>query len=302
MAEKENSELRKQLSSKQQEAADIKKRLDDVNTEKEAWFQKRKTFSQKINSLLSEVRDSRSKRNTFTKQVKSSKERRNQLNTEIKQKVEELKKLQKEKVEVAKKSGIRIDPAKIKAEIEELEFKVETAALPFSVEQRIMKDIAEKRKVLNQSKEVSDVFDNIHKLNKEVKKLREKADEAHKKIQTKAGESQEQHESFIESSKGIDELRNQEEEALKKFVEWKGKHTAIADELRAKQSEIREIKNKLDGVKEVKRVKQKRADDKKLKEQEMSVEEKIKKGEKLTTEDLLVFQAQSQITVKKKKR
>ena len=125
--------------TKQKEIDRAKIDLKELNKQKEKFFQHKKSISEKISQLLQERNEARKKRNQSTNIVKSSKERRGILNQEIKDKIEELKKLQIQKKEIAKKMGISVDLSKLKREIEQLEFKIETEVRSFTQEQKIMK-------------------------------------------------------------------------------------------------------------------------------------------------------------------
>lgn len=291
MDEEERKKVLAEIEVKRKELDTLKAKLDELNTEKEAWFEKKRKATAAISDVVKSIRDAKGKRNTFTKQVKDSKQRRQELNKLLSQKRAEMTKLQKEKKDIASKFGMRFDPSKIQKEIEELEFKVETEALPFNIEKQIMKRIAERKKVLEQTKEVSDIFDKIHALAKELDRIKKKADDTHRKVQNKAESSQQFHEELIESSKDIKELRDKEEEMLKKFVEAKNVYNEQNALVKAKLDEIRDLRAKIGEVELEDKKKQKKADEKKIVEQKKSVEEKIKKGLKLTTDDLLAFQA-----------
>jgi uncharacterized coiled-coil DUF342 family protein len=294
MEEAEKKKIRAEIAEKNKELAVLKAQVSELNSKKEAWFEKKRQATKEVSELFRSIRDAKGKRNTFTKQVKDSKQRREELNKLLLKKRQEMKRLQNEKREITKKSGIRVDPSKIKSEIEDLDLKIETEALPFHVEQKVMKRINELKKTLEQSKEVSDVFDKIHELGKELDRIRLKADEAHKKIQTKAESSQQFHEELIESSKDVKEGRQKEEDALKKFVEFKTQYNELNDKIKAKLAEISALRSKVEGYDLEEKKKVKKAEEKQIQDKKRTVEEKIQKGMKLTTEDLLAFQAKEQ--------
>ncbi len=293
MDEEERKKSLAELEVKKKELSELRSVLDKLNVEKESWFDKKRQASREISELVGDIREAKGKRNNFTRQVKDSKVRRSELNSLLNQKKAEMHKLQQEKQDITRKFGIMIDPSKIKREIEQLEFRIETEALPFNIEQRMMKAISEKKKVLAQAKEAGDVFDKIHALGKEMDRIRLKADETHKKVQTKAETSQQFHAELVESSQEIKDLRAREEEALKKFVDLKTKYNEQNILVKTKFDEINAIKAKLDGINIDERKAAKKVEEQKLSEQKASVEEKIKRGLKLTTDDLLAFQAEA---------
>ncbi|HII72691.1 TPA: hypothetical protein HA265_08090 [Candidatus Woesearchaeota archaeon] len=298
MDEEERKRIVAELEAKKKELDTLKAKLSELNAEKEAWFEKKRRATDNISEIIRSIRDAKGKRNTFTKQVKDSKQRRQELNKLLKDKMDELRKVQDEKNQITKRLGIRVDPSKIQEEIEQLEFKIETEALPFNIEQQMMRRIAEKKKFLEQAREVSDVFEKAHNIRKELDRIRKKADDTHRKVQSKAEASQQFHEELVESSNDIKDLRKKEEDALKSFVEAKKKYTDQNSLVKAKLDEISELRAKLDGINLAERKKAKKEEEKKLIEQERNVEEKIKKGMKLTTEDLLAFQAKENMSQK----
>jgi len=291
MNEEEKKKALAEIEEKRKELDTLKVKLEELNTEKEACFEKKRQATRAVSEVVKTIRDAKGKRNTFTKQVKDSKQRRQELNKQLAEKRAELSRLQAEKQAISSRMGMRVDPSKIQQEIEQLELKIETEALPFNIEKRVMKRISDKKKILAQAQEGSDVFDRFNTLRKEIDRVKKKADDTHRKVQTKAEASQQFHEELIESSKDIKELRDKEEEMLKKFIESKEKWSAQNDLVRAKVREINEIRAKVEGINIEEKKKQKKADEKKIVEQKKSVEEKIKKGLKLTTDDLLAFQA-----------
>ena len=56
LTEKEKKELLKQLSEKQKTIYNLKKQLNKVNDQKEAWFKKKEKLSKKIGQLIRERR------------------------------------------------------------------------------------------------------------------------------------------------------------------------------------------------------------------------------------------------------
>jgi uncharacterized coiled-coil DUF342 family protein len=293
LSEQEKDELRAKLEVKDKELSELRARQHELHLKKEKAFSEKRKFSDKIISIARSLRQEKGIRNDLTKQVKDSKQRRGELNAALKDKIEEFKKVKAEKDALVAKLGIRFDPARIQKEIEDIEFKIETEGLPFKAEQQLMLRIRQKKMLLEETKEASAVFERAHVLSKEIDKIRTKADDAHKKIQTKANESQEHHVGLVENSKEIDELRKQEDAAFKVFLEAKKEWSLATDAVKAKFDEIDEIRRKLDYVKTEDRKVAAADTAHKIEEKKQSVEDKIKKRMTLTTEDLLAFQAQA---------
>jgi len=287
-------ENRKELSSKlgkcKQELIELRKELTALNEEKEKLFKAKNVVSQQIRALIGDVKDSRIKRDEFTTGVKGSKEKRRELNDNLRAKISEIKKLDSEKKALMRKHKITTDPSMIKKQIDSLELKIETEAPAFKEEQRLMKMIKILRVQYEQAKAVSGIFEKAHALSKEIDELRKGADEVHKKIQTSAKTSQEKHEEMIHSSKEIRELHRKEKEALDLFLAAKAKFSEAYSRFKQKQQELDSLRAEEGKVFEGEVKERKQSSEQILRQKTREVEEKIRKGQKLTTEDLLVMQ------------
>ncbi len=290
MNTEEKKALFVQLDGLKKEVSELRRQLADLGRQKEEAFKKKNGFSQQIRALITDIKDSRSTRDQFTRQVADSKERRGHLNDELRQKIEEAKKLNKEREDIVKKHKIQGDPAQLKAEIERLERRIETEGLSFDKEQKVMKEIKEKKRLYDGAKKISTVFDRLHALNKEIEHLRQKSDEAHRKIQEKASASQEHHNELIDASKEINALRAQEKEALATCTALKQQFKEKNDQFKQKIAELDKLRGQLEGVREEHRMVTRRQQEITLREKQRMVEDKMKRGGKLTTEDLLVMQ------------
>lgn len=282
----ERKELLQKLEECKKEINELRTSLNQIDQEKENWFSTREKYSKEISKLIGEVKGSKDERNKFTQEVKLSKGQREEYAKLVREKITEIKKLENERREIEKKFGIKEDPSRIKGEIEHLEMRIETEAMPFEREKEVMKRIKELKKRNKDAEKVSDVWSRMHVLSKEIDELKTRCEEEHRKVQTKAKESQSRHEEVVSVSKEVDELRTKEEEAFKKFIGLKQKFGEVNDKLQEKLIEMAKAREKLEAIGEsFKREKMDR-----LKQKEAEVEEKIKKRQKLTTEDLIALQ------------
>jgi len=153
-----------------------------------------------------------------------------------------------------------------------------------------MKRIKDLKKQLIESEKVSDIFQRVHELTKELSEIKKQAEEVHRSLQTTAKKSQEDHIAAIGMSKEIVSLRKQERDSFNKFIEKKEEFKKIEAEFRAKLEEYNKIISKFKREKIKKQ--QKRIDTikNKISKKQQEIEEKMKKGGKLTNEDLIYFQ------------
>ncbi|MBN1646190.1 hypothetical protein JW868_04085 [Candidatus Woesearchaeota archaeon] len=290
---KEANELVEQLGKVREEIENLKQSLSSLNKDKELWFKKKSDISKDITDKISELKGTKNKRNHLTKSVKDLKLERDNLNTQIKNLISELKQSKASLDEERKKTTMKGSPILFKKEIEKLEFTLETNPMSFAKEQKIMKQIKDLKKKHDEFGVIIKLMDDVRDKSKEIDKLKKKANGLHKKIQEIAGESQTEHEGLIESSKEIDSLKEKEEEAREKFSQYKKQYSEVNAQLKARIDELKALKSKL-GDHDVEEKKERYKQDLKvLKKKEVEVEEKLKKKQKLTTEDLLVLQAKA---------
>jgi len=128
------------------------------------------------------------------------------------------------------------------------------------------------------------VWKEVNTVTADFSQARREAQDAHHSIQGKAQQSQQRHEQLMVLVEEIKKLRDQQ-----KPLEDKGK---------AQKATIEEMKKKLDEltarVDELGKLFQEddtRSYTQKAKERTAEVQEKLKKGKKLSTEDILAFQA-----------
>ncbi|MBR9690805.1 hypothetical protein GOV08_03920 [Candidatus Woesearchaeota archaeon] len=274
-----------------EETTPLKEEMNKSNSKKEVTFTKKKEAGKEIVDLISKVKQLKKQRDEKTRSVKDGKEKRQILNSKIKGKVAFLKELQAKKDAILKKGDRRESPKRLKKEIEDIEYKIETEGMGFEKEQKLMKEINTLKKKLGNVKDTGDVFEKLRETQRDVRTLRKEANIVHKSVQKDADESQNLHEDMIKVSKKIDDLKKEEKNLLNVFIKEKDEYTKINNKLKEKLDEMAKIRSDLKKFeKKVKEKKEKKVK-KSLKEKTEEVEEKIKKGKKLTTEDLLIMQS-----------
>lgn len=162
--------------------------------------------------------------------------------------------------------------------------------MSFEKEKELSKKLKVLKKSLSEASEIIDIHEKIKKLNLETNDARKNNNETHNEIQKLASESQKLHESVIKNSKEIDELKAREEEAFKKFLDSKKNFNNINNKLKEKLTKVNEIREKINKFKLKEDEKRKLEETMLIKSKEQEIEEKIKEGKKLTTDDFLTFQ------------
>jgi uncharacterized coiled-coil DUF342 family protein len=286
----EKSQLNKQADELNQDIRKLRTRLNELNDQKEKLFDQRNHISREISELIKNVKGIRSERDTMTSEVKLSKEEREKLNDDIKKAIADSKTLSAERDEIVKRTGVKDDPRFLKRELERLNYKIETEAMSFDKETKLMKVIKDMQKKLNAAKEVMVVSDKLRFVSKEIDRMKAIANQAHEKVRTSAKVSQEKHSGMIEISKKIDDLKAKEEQFNTQITAKKGEMQPIGAELDAKAKQLNEIRDKLGIAVEEGRQQHAAQQKKKMTDRAEEVRAKLMRGEKLTTEDILTLQ------------
>lgn len=291
----EKKELLNKLNEKKEVIIGLRSKLNELGSQKEHWYRQRGAIYKEIHDKALQLNDSKNKRDELTSTAKTTKEQRDTLNKKITEKIAELKQVEAEKEEVMKEHNIKgspaVSPAIIKKEIERLEFYLETSVMSFEREKELMKKINELKKRYKETSKVSAVWKKMRMMADEIGQMKKEADLFYRKLRVEAGQSHEKHETLIETSKMIMDLRKKKYEAEMNFVEFKKQFKGVNAILKEEFKQLNEISEKLgtdkDEARKIKKANVKRT----LEEKKKAVDEKLKTGKKLTTEDILAFQS-----------
>ncbi|NOZ81053.1 MAG: hypothetical protein GXP63_05245 [DPANN group archaeon] len=272
----------------------IKNSLNSLNDEKEKHFETYRKVREQLMAYRKKSNELKKKRDTFTKEVKELKKKRDEINKALKEKADQLKAAQTELDSVKGKLHIKESPMQLRQQMERLDERIETEALPFDQEKKIMKQINALKAKLKETESLSQVFTSIRTIEKEITALKQEGKSQHLVVQKKAADSQVYHEELIALYKTMDELRPREKEEHEAFMKLKERFSTDNSRLKVEIAKLKDIQKQLGNAFEHEEKERRKKETRKLKDLEMEVEEKIKKRKKLTVEDILIFQKTSE--------
>ncbi|MGV8141423.1 MAG: coiled-coil protein [Candidatus Woesearchaeota archaeon] len=285
----EINNLLSELNSVRSEVRDLKNKINSLDRRKEEMYREKRKISSDIHSRIRVAKDSKDKRNSLTDAVKNTKHSKEELEARLKTLDEEIRTLKEEKHKLLEKIGVE-DPIMLKKNIKKLEFRIETEGLTFEKEKELMKVLSKMKKQYDSSKVIVDIETKLSSKFRELRELREMMDMTKKIVQVSAKESQKHHVELIESSKEIDELKKKEDTFESEGSKYKAEIAKLNEELNVKLTQLDEIRKVL-GENNVKLKEDiEKSNNEILKQKDHEVQEKIKTGKKLTTEDLLILQ------------
>jgi uncharacterized coiled-coil DUF342 family protein len=288
----ERKALQAQLDELQPKIRELKQKLNQLNDQKEKAFEQRNPVGKEISTLIHSIKDLKKERDSLTEEVKKLKDNRTGLNDIIKKKIDEAKKLNAEKKKASDKIGLKENPGHLKMLMNKLEQRIETEVMSFDKEKALMKEIKDLKKKYDAARESSAVWDAAHQMSKDIDTMQAQADDIHRQIQQKAKLSQQKHEQLIEESKKVDALRGKGNTFTKDIGEKKSEISKMSDELGALLKQASEINTKLSAERKEKEAATANQRQKKFSEKLAEVKEKLKKGGKLTTEDIIIMQGE----------
>jgi uncharacterized coiled-coil DUF342 family protein len=283
------AELLEELEQKRQvcnnEAEKHRHLRDELNEQTKEWVTKRDELNAKVRELVEEAAKHRETRDSLNVRVKEDKEQRDLWNQKVNELNEKVLKLKKDNLP---REGPPI--AKLKKELKALEFKQMTSVLTTEKERGIIEmlsalqaQIKERERALEQNVEVRNAI-------RELREAKDKAEIHHKNVGELAEKAQAEHDMMIELYEQADGLRKVADAAQENFIETKLK----ADEEHRKH--IESIRQVHDYDKIITGLRQKARRAKKKKEESTAMQEaeqifeQFKKGEKLSTEDIMTLQ------------
>ncbi|MAG60466.1 hypothetical protein CL619_01645 [archaeon] len=288
----DQTEKKEVLRSKEKEFQTAKNALHTLGKEKEEAFNQMRTHSSELKSLNQQLDSLKGERDELSKKVRDAKKERSALNQKVKESSTILKSARENAPSsYSSDSGRRSSrydkkeksPAQMQKEIDNLEVKLETEAMAFSKEKEIKKTIKILKTEMKKKSAVQETYALAKTAGKEFHSVRKAAEVSHKQVQEFAEASQEKHQAMQEVLIKIKKQRKLRDPKGKEYATKKDtwtKQKKICDEL---AEQIKVLKEEL-GMQSQKEIKIQ------AKEKIKEVEAKLKRGDKLTTEDFLAMQ------------
>ena len=273
------------------EIFELKNQLNLFSAEKEKWYKEQNRLKNVLQEEIKKIKKIKGTADKSTLEFKEIKKARDTENQEVKKFITKIKELRERKALLLKKYNVK-EPEKSHSQIEQLEKKIETEALSPDQEKKVMKQINSLKKIFGKDSELEAVILDIKKISTSLDEAKRKADELHNKLHDVRKESS--YLGFKETSKNITELKGKQQEAYHMFIDTKKKFLEIDKAIKEKLK-LLNIERKCEETKKnVEKRKVEKMNIAKIHQLAQKVEEKIKKKQKITTEDLLAFQAQNE--------
>jgi len=257
----------------------LKEKKEGLFGEKKGLLDKRKEVIIKLRALRSEISDLKNQRNQFNQMVQENKKKRSEADTNLKQLSNDIQNLRQSQLTVS----IQGKTSDIEKDFKDLEWKYQTQALTPSEDKRMSKKIQELRAHLEALKARDNARKGIRAKQQELFDLQKEQKIYHLNVLSNAERSEAKHQELLALYQRADGLKTEKEKYDEKLGPISDKISEIKDELKKEFDVIKADKKKEEA-------KLQAGQNKILEKKAKIVKAKIKNGEKLTTEDILVIQ------------
>ena len=256
--------------------------LRDLGSKKEQKYREKTKLGGVLNNLIKEAVDLNARKREIEKELSSLKKQRNNKNKEVR---EGLKKLKHLKIQHKKNKtkGPKIPQEKILAEIQQLEFQVETGAVSMTKEKNIMTKIKSLKKTIKEYQELQKPSVEFGQVKERTKLVKKEADSFHDKIQTLAKESSQIFDRLTDLSKEITTIKRQRN--VSKLV-----LNGLKDQINIMNAKLGGVLREMSKLPESARKSAMELFNKNEAKMKIDVKEALKTGKKLSKDDILKLQ------------
>ncbi|MGQ0534458.1 MAG: coiled-coil protein, partial [Methanobacteriota archaeon] len=258
---------------------------DKLNDETKRHVQERDRLNAQVRGLIDQANEHKRTRDRENASVREAKVKRDELNTKANEKLEALNSLKKDRLP---KEGPSV--ARLKRQLKQLEFQQMTKVLTPKKEKELIdllsalqKEIQEKEKAFDKDQEVKTAY-------LAMKEAKEAAEAQHRHVTELADKAQSAHDSMVKLFEEADKIRREADKAQELFVGAKIQADKVHHEYIAMVNTVRDYEKVVMGLRQKVRKERKDRGEAEAKQEAEDIFAKFKRGEKLSTEDLMALQ------------
>lgn len=278
-------DLKKKKDEFQKKANESKEKRDQLNLKSKKLADERDEMNSSIREMRNKISGHKKKRDELNERVKHVKEQRNKLNksySEIKKRIEEL--------ERERYSAMGANLNELRKRLRNLENEQMTQPMSSQKEKKLIEVISELHTKIKEQEEILNKDPGLKKAIEEEKIIKQKAEKQHDIVEKLAKRAQEEHEGMISLIKQLDNLVIRVNEIQETIVMTKIAADRVHKEFIEHVDKIHDLDRKISVAQEKKYKKKKTAEVTAAQKEAYNIFERFKRGEKLSTEDLMALQ------------
>ena len=266
-------------------ANELKEKRNQLHLKSKKLSEDRDTTNTSIRKLRNEITDHKKNRDELNERVKHAKKQRNILNDShinIKKKIVELEK------ERLSSSGGNLN--NLRKKLKTLENEQMTQPMSPKNEKKLIEAISEIHTKIKSQEDALNRDPKLKKAIEEEKIIKIKAEKQHELVEKLATRAQEEHEGMIELIKQLDNYVKKVNEIQENIVMTKIEADKVHKDFITCVDEIHDLERKISSDQEMKRKAKKAIEVTSAQKEANEIFERFKRGEKLSTDDLMTLQ------------
>ncbi len=269
----------------QENANEFRKKRDHLHDKSKKMAMERDDINAKVRQIRNQISEHKRKRDEYNERVKHAKEQRNELignHLELKRRIKELER------ERSSTSGVSLN--QLKQSLRKLENEQMTQPMSSQKEKKLIETIKEIHTKIKDEEETLNKDPKLKKAVEEEKKIKKKIEKQHDLVEKIAKKAQEEHQGMIELRIQLANFVKNTSEIQERIVLTKMEADTVHREFIGTVNKIHELEKEISGAEKKKFVKKKIADVSAAQKEADEIFERFKRGEKLSTEDLMILQ------------
>lgn len=268
------------------EAEKHRRKRDDLNDKTRQWVEKRDALNAEARPMIEEASTHREKRDALNMEVRKAKEERDRCNRRVNELLNLVNDVKRRKMPRGEAYLF-----KLKKDLKALEFKQMTSVLTVDKERGLIGEMTRLQAEINKIEEALEQDEEVKKIRAELVQAKEIAESAHKRVGELAEQAQVEHDAMTALYEQGDAKRKEADGAQEEFIKTKmnadEEHRRHIDEIRL----VHDYDKVLHGLRSrmIKTRKPITVEVLAKKEAEL-IYEKFRRGEKLSTEDIMTLQ------------
>ena len=276
-------ELEKRRAESNARADEARARRDQLNSAARATAEERSAILDQLHEKSAEAQDHRRQRDALNASVREEKRLREEWNHKLQELGDRVQELRRAR---APRAGA-VPVWRLRKELKELEFRHMTTALTGDQEKRLIEEMKRLEAAIREQDAELRQDPEVEKTLQAFQEARDEAEKHHAAVGQMAEDAQRAHEAMVALYEAVDELRRQADEVQTKLLEVKGQADEAHRQHIAAIEEVRDIEKLLYAARGG-RAPAGWGEPEAPREEDFLA--RLKKGEKVSTEDLLELQ------------
>lgn len=269
----------------QEKANELKKTRDDLHKQSKKLADERDDLNSKIRELRNKISTHRKTRDELNERVKHFKEERNSMIKHHADLKKSIKSMEKNK---SIDSGVNIN--QMKQQLRKLENEQMTQILSSHKEKKMIETMKDINQKIKEQENLLKKDPKLKEAIEEEKQLRQKIEKQHESMQKLAKRAQEEHEQMIELRRSLDNFAKKANGLQEKIVLCKIEADKVHKDFIDNVNTIHELEHQISGLEKKKHKEKKQEDASQTQQEANDIYDRFKRGEKLSTEDLMILQ------------